>query len=141
MSILHTASGMCILAHMKPRRRRIILDTLQDMNRKEDQLARQRDSLERRMREIRRRGFAVHQRSRRYSALMALAVPILPEQDRVRGAVTIRYASPAMSIESAVERFIPVLGDAAKGIARRIKLHLDNRAKHAGAKTTSLTID
>ena len=134
MSILQTASGLCILANMSVRRRRIILDTLEKMNRKEDQLARQRESLKRRMREIRRRGFAVHQRPRRYSALTAMAVPIVPIGDHVRGAVTIRYASRSIRMEAAVESFVPILNEAADGIARRIQLHLENRAQHPGLK-------
>lgn len=134
MPILHTASGMCILAHMKPRRRKIILDTLEELNRKEDQLAKQRESLDRRMRTIRRRGYEIHHRARRHSDLTALAVPILLKRDQVRGAVTIRYARPAVSRETAVDTFVPVLNKAASGIARRISLHLENRERHSSAK-------
>jgi DNA-binding IclR family transcriptional regulator len=36
MPILHTASGICILSHMKTARRKIILGTLEEMNRKQD---------------------------------------------------------------------------------------------------------
>ena len=141
MPILHTASGICILAHMRPARRKVVLDTLEEMNRKQDQVVRQRDSLERKMREIRRRGFALHHRHRKYSDLTAISVPIVPAQDEVRGAVTIRYARTAMKLPSAIQEFMPVLTEAAGGIAGRIKLHFENQAIHAGQGTSNRIID
>jgi IclR family mhp operon transcriptional activator len=138
MPILHTASGICILAHMKSARRKIILGTLEEMNRKQDQVVRQHDRLERKMREIRRRGFAVHHRHRRYSDLTAIAVPIIPHQDQVRGAVTIRFARKALNLPSAIQVFMPALNEAADGIAGRIKLHVENLKSHAGERTSNL---
>ena len=139
MPILQTASGVCILAHMKPARRNVLLDTLEEMNRSQDQVARQRTSLERKMQEIRRRGYAVHHRHRKHSDLTAISVPIIPVEDEVRGAVTIRYARTAMTLRSAIQAFSPVLTDAADGIARRIKLHFENLANHADGEASQLT--
>jgi len=141
MPILQTASGVCILAHMKPARRNVLLDTLEEMNRSQDQVARQRTSLERKMQEIRRRGYAVHHRHRKYSDLTAVSVPIIPAEDEVRGAVTIRYARTAMTLPSAIQTFSPVLTEAADGIARRIKLHFENQANHAGEEVNNLAGD
>jgi IclR family mhp operon transcriptional activator len=123
MPILHTASGVCILAYMSSARQKVILDTLAEMDQKEEFVARQRDTLDRKFREIRRRGYAIHHRHRKYSDLTAIAVPILLVNKEVRGAVTIRYARTAMQLETAVETFMPVLTEAADGIAKRLDLH------------------
>jgi IclR family transcriptional regulator, mhp operon transcriptional activator len=131
MPILHTASGICILANMQSSRRKVILDTLEEMNRIQDQVVHQRDSLERKMQEVRSRGFAVHHRRRKHSDLTAISVPIIPAEGEVRGAVTIRYARTAMKLPSAIQAFVPVLNEAADGIAECIKLHLDKQARNA----------
>jgi IclR family mhp operon transcriptional activator len=130
MPILHTASGICILAFTTSPRQGVILDTLAEMDRKHDKVVHQRQTLERKFKEIRRRGFSVHHRHRRYSDLTAISVPILPENDEVRGAVTIRYARTAMKISVALDTFLPVIRAAADGIAVRLKLHLDRQADH-----------
>jgi DNA-binding IclR family transcriptional regulator len=91
------------------------------------------------MQEIRRRGYAVHHRHRKHSDLTAISVPIIPAEDEVRGAVTIRYARTAMTLPSAIQTFSPVLTDAADGIARRIKLHFENLASHADGEASQLS--
>lgn len=128
MPILHTASGICILAYMSSSRQGVILDTLAEMDRKHDKIVHQRSTLKRKFREIRQRGFSVHHRHRRYSDLTALSVPILPAGDEVRGAVTIRYARTAMKMSVARQEFIPVITEAADGIAKRLKLHFERQA-------------
>jgi IclR family mhp operon transcriptional activator len=128
MPILHTASGICILAYMSPNRQKVILDTLEKMDQKEEHVVRQRQTLERKFREIRRRGFSIHHRHRRYSDLTALSVPILITNKEVRGAVAIRYARTAMKLEMALQQFMPVLTEAADGIAKRLDLHLARQA-------------
>jgi IclR family mhp operon transcriptional activator len=128
MPVLHTASGICILAYMSAPRRKVILNTLAEMNREHDQIVHQRKTLERKFQEVRRRGFSVHHRHRRHSDLTAISVPILPENDEVRGAVTIRYARTAMKLSVAVQKFKPVIVDAADGIAKRLKLHFERQA-------------
>jgi len=130
MPILHTASGICILAYTNTSRQKVILDTLAEMNRKRDQIVHQRMALDRKFREVRSRGFSIHHRRRRYSDLTAISVPILPVEDEVRGAVTIRYARTAMKISVALQKFVPVINDAADGIARRLKLHFERQANH-----------
>jgi hypothetical protein len=40
-----------------------------------------------------------------------------------------------MNLPSAIQVFVPVLNDAADGIAGRIKLHVENLKKHAGKRT------
>jgi IclR family mhp operon transcriptional activator len=125
MPILHTASGICILAYTSKSRQRVILDTLAEMDRKHDQIVHQRKTLDRKFREVRRRGFSVHHRHRRYSDLTAISVPIMPPDHEVRGAVTIRYARTALKMSAAIQKFVPVISDAADGIASRLKLHFE----------------
>lgn len=128
MPILHTASGMCILAYMNRSRRNVILDTLAEMDRKQDKVVHQREPLKRKFSEIRRRGFSVHHRHRRYSDLTAISFPIIFEKGDVRGAVTIRYARTAMNLTTAAQTFVPEIRTAADGIANRLKLHLERQA-------------
>jgi len=125
MPILQTASGICILAHASAARRQIILDLLQATERPQDEAAHDRKSLEQKMRDVRHRGYAVHNRIRKHSDLTAIAVPIFPHEDRVRGAVAVRYSSSAVDLPQAVSRFVPLLQEAADGIANQIKLHLE----------------
>jgi IclR family mhp operon transcriptional activator len=131
MPILHTASGICILAHTASTRRRVILDTLANMNRQRDAVVHQRKSLNRKLQEVRRRGFAVHHRHRKHSDLTAISVPILLDDDDARGALTIRYARTAMKLPVAVQQFVPVITEAADGIAKRLQLHLDRQASNS----------
>jgi IclR family mhp operon transcriptional activator len=128
MSILQTASGICILAHMSPKRQNVILDTLAQMDKKKRLIVQQRDTLNRKLKEIRRRGFSIHHRHRKHSDLTAMSVPILLNNKEVRGAVTIRFARTAMKMEEAVAQFVPVLNEAACGIAGRLELHLERQA-------------
>jgi IclR family mhp operon transcriptional activator len=104
MPILHTASGICILAFTNPTRQEVILNTLAEMDREIQRVPQQRETLERKLLEVRSRGYSVHHRHRRYSDLTAISVPIIPKGDEVRGAVTIRYARTAMKMSVAVER-------------------------------------
>jgi IclR family mhp operon transcriptional activator len=127
MPILHTASGICILAYTGATRRRVILDTLANMNRRRDSVVHQRKSLNRKLQEIRRRGFSVHHRHRKHSDLTAISVPILLAGDDARGALTIRYARTAMKLPAAVRQFVPVIKEAADGIAERLRLHLERQ--------------
>lgn len=129
MPILHTASGICILAYMSSARRNVILDTLAEMGRTHDKIVHQRELLKRKFSEIRHRGFSVHHRHRQHSDLTAISVPIMPENDEVRGAVTIRYARTAMNLTTAAQTFVPEIRIAADGIAKRLKLHLERQAR------------
>lgn len=131
MPMLHTASGICILAFTPATRRRVILDTLAKMNRGRDAVVHQRKSLNRKLQEIRRRGFAVHHRHRKHSDLTAISVPILLADDDARGALTIRYARTAMKLPAATQRFVPVISEAADGIAKRLRLHLERQADNS----------
>jgi IclR family mhp operon transcriptional activator len=131
MPILHTASGICILAHTSANRCNVILDTLANMNRKHDTVVHQRESLDRKLKEIKRRGFSVHHRHRKHSDLTAISVPILLADGYARGALTIRYARTAMKLPVAVQQFLPVITEAADGVAKRLELHLDRQAENS----------
>jgi hypothetical protein len=50
------------------------------------------------------------------------------DESHVRGALTIRYARTALKLPVAAQQFVPVLTEAANGIAKRLKLHLDRQA-------------
>jgi IclR family mhp operon transcriptional activator len=133
MSILHSASGICILAYTSANRRKVILDTLAKMELDKDVIAKQRKSLERKFKEIASRGFSIHHRHRKYSDLTAVSVPILLKDNEVRGAVTIRYARTAMKLDAALQAFLPEIKNAADGIAQRLDLHFARHVENSAS--------
>lgn len=99
------------------------------MDSKHYEITYQRERLERKLREVRRRGFAIHNRHRKYSDLTAISVPILATRDDVLGAVTIRFAKTAVTFKMAVQTYVPEIIGAADKIAKHIKLHMESQTK------------
>ena len=125
MPILETASGCCILAHMTLNRRKIILDTLAKTAPENTATASNRTLFEKEMATIRKNGFAVKDRTRRYDDHTAISVPIMVSEDDVKGALTVRYSKSAYPLEKAIDMFRPSLKKAAEGIADRIEKHIN----------------
>ena len=130
MPILETASGLCILAFMHSSKREVVLATLAKLYQQQQQTKKERDQFANRIRRIKRCGFAVRHRPRKISDMTAIAVPILTGDSTVRGAVTIRYARTALSMEEATNNFVPVLRKGADGIARRVQIHINRQLKN-----------
>ena len=127
MSILNTASGICILAFMHKAEREVLLSMLADVNREQDQLIHSHERLKKILHRVYKQGYAVHHRHRNISDMTAIAVPILAD-DRVRGTLTIRYARTALPLKQASSKFVPVLIKAAEGLAERLSIHLDKQS-------------
>lgn len=130
MPILNSASGICILAFMDAVSRDVILNMLAQVKRKQDQLVHNRRELEKMFKKVCRQGYAVHHRHRNISDMTAIAVPIRA-QERVRGALTVRYARTALPLHTAVEKFVPVVTKAADALSRRLTIHLEKQLNNS----------
>ncbi len=128
MPILGTASGFCILAFMKSDDRQLLIDTLlssEDGNNDEyDQF-----SIQRELKTIKKNGYAVKIRTRRYTDQTALSVPIKNSKSIIKGALTVRYSSSAYDLDDAIKLFIPRLKEASDEIATKIDTHKEKALK------------
>ena len=129
MPILNTASGICILAFMVEGARDVILSMLAQVGRKQDELVHNRSKFDQTFGKVRRQGYAIHHRHRNISDMTAVAVPI-HAQERVRGALTIRYARTALPLEEAINTFVPILTKSAAGLSGRLDIHLQKQLSH-----------
>lgn len=119
MSVLTTATGLCLLAHLGRARRDALLEELTRRNPDTAMSARERASLENRLREIRTRGFCALDRRRLTTDATSIAVPVLDSAAVVRAAITLRFAKAAVAQPVAIAKFVPRLRQAARRIAAR----------------------
>jgi IclR family mhp operon transcriptional activator len=115
--LLTTATGRAYLAHCAPSQQETLIDILARSAKEDDRMARSRPELQRDLQEIRRQGYATATRTRRAIEENTLSVPILLE-DRVLASVTARFAASAVTLDAAVQRFLPKLRDCAAEIRR-----------------------
>jgi IclR family transcriptional regulator, mhp operon transcriptional activator len=118
LPLLMSASGRVYLAFCQPEQRDALLDILSRSTREEDKLARSRPEVERILDAAREQGYATNVRTRRISEEVALSVPIMVD-GRVLAAIAMRFATSAVPMELAVERFIPRLHETAETIRQR----------------------
>jgi IclR family mhp operon transcriptional activator len=119
MSVLTTATGLCVLAHLDRARRDALLAELSQRSPRSALSARERSALENRLREIRARGFCTLDRRRQATDATSIAVPVVDDRGLVRGAITLRFAKAAVALPLAIAKFVPVLREAAHRIAVR----------------------
>lgn len=115
--VLSSASGLCILAHMN---RTLFKQTLKELAREGLEPlpdAGARMELERQLMTIRKQGFSVYHRRRHRTEASTISVPVVIPGTRVPAALTIRYAKTAVATSTAIRDFVPVLKDAAAGVA------------------------
>lgn len=127
MPILETASGLCMLAYMPIKRQKLILKTLAKTNNDPKKIANNTAVLEKKLVKILNQGFSVKNRARRFADLTAISVPIITEEEAVRGALTIRYSRSAIALEQAVAKFVPSLMKTSLEIASRINLRINKQ--------------
>lgn len=113
--LLTSSSGRVYLAFCPPQQRDTLLDILARSSRDEDRLARSRLEVQKILDEARAQGYATAVRPRRVSEEVAMAVPILVE-DQVLATVAVRFSGSAVPLRLAVERFLPKLRDTAQRI-------------------------
>ena len=126
--ILGSASGPCILAHLSLTEQQDILNVLHDMGRLREQTKRSVKEIIRSLEVIRQQGYSMHRRQRnksyvgymRISDLTSLSIPIIKNNQEIIGAMTIRYATSALSKEKALNNFMPVMVKAASDIIEQV---------------------
>ena len=134
VQILGTASGPCILAYLSSTEQRDILNVLDASDRLKDQTEKNIEQILQKLKTVKRQGYSLHRRKRnknyvgytRVSDLTSLSIPIIKMDKKVIGALTIRYATSAVSNETALEEFKPVMMEAVSGIASQIDQSKDN---------------
>ena len=57
----------------------------------------------------------------RISNLTSLSIPIIKKNNNIVGAMTIRYATSALTKEKALKNFIPVMGEAVSKIVEQME--------------------
>ena len=117
MSVLTTATGLCVLSHLDSAGRQRLLDEIARRDPEKALSGRELAALEGRLREIRTRGFCTYDRRRQITAATSIAVPVIDAGGVVRGAVTLRFAKAAVTPPAAVSKFVPALREAAHRIA------------------------
>lgn len=117
VSILGSASGLAYLAFCPKEQRDTLLDMLAQSKNEKDRPARNRTKIYETLVDTRRQGFAVYRRKRRISDELSLSVPILAE-DRLLATIAIRFASTAVELPDAEQRFLPKLLATAQKISR-----------------------
>jgi DNA-binding IclR family transcriptional regulator len=103
------------LAFAPLQQRETLIEILARSNKEEDKPARARADLSRQLAEIKSLGYATAMRTRRLMEEITLSVPILLDE-RVIASLTARFASSAVPLKTALERFLPKLRQCAAKI-------------------------
>jgi IclR family mhp operon transcriptional activator len=127
--ILGNASGPCILANLSLIEQRDILNVLRDTGRLVDLTKQSVEEIIKSLKIIKKQGYSIHKRERnksyvgymRISNLTSLSIPIIKKNNNIVGAMTIRYATSALTKEKALKDFIPVMRKAASKIVEQIE--------------------
>lgn len=115
LPLLQTSAGRACLAFMPPPERDTLIELLRQSHGDGEPLAHDRQALDRLLEETRARGYATAVLRRSISDETTLAVPVLLQEKPV-ASVVIRFASAAVPMPVAVERFVPKLRDTARRI-------------------------
>lgn len=133
--LLTTASGRAYLAHSPAPQRDSLIEILARSNKDEDTLARARSDLLRMLAEIKTSGYATATRTRRMTEEVGLSVPVRLDE-RASASLTVRFASSAVPLKSALERFLPKLQQCAARISASYS-DGQNEARKRGAPQTA----
>ena len=129
--ILGCASGPCILAHLSLTEQYDILKVLDDTGLLREQTNESVEEIMRSLKAIKKQGYSMHRRKRnksyvgymRISDLTSLSVPIIKKNKHIIGAMTIRYATTAVSKEKAINSFMPVMDEAVSYIIEGVMVN------------------
>jgi len=133
--LLGTASGPCILAHLSFNEQLDILNVLDTTDRLKKQTNQSVEKIINSLRIIKSQGYSLHRRQRnksyvghiRISDLTTLSVPIIKKNKSILGAITIRYATSAVTEETALKKFMPVMLKAVSSIVERMEINQNNK--------------
>ena len=135
--ILGCASGPCILAHLSFTEQQDILNVLHDTGHLREQTNQSVEKIIGSLKIIKQQGYSMHRRQRnksyvgymRISDLTSLSVPIIKKNKHIIGAMTIRYATSAVSKEKALNNFMPVMVEAVSDIIERLMANQQQLSK------------
>ncbi len=113
--MLASAAGRAYLAFCPAPQRDALLESLARSSLPEDRLARNRIEVERLLNETRTQGFGMSHRARRVSEETSLAIPVRAKE-RILATLTVRYASTAVPLRTAIEQFLPKMREVAQKI-------------------------
>jgi IclR family mhp operon transcriptional activator len=134
--LLTSATGRAYLANCPVTQRDTLIETLARSLKEEDRVASSRHDLLRQLGEIKAHGYATSTRTRRMMEEISLSVPVLLH-DRVLASVTARFAASAVSLKTALERFLPKL----RQCAARISALFPEQQAEAALKSAPETAD
>jgi IclR family mhp operon transcriptional activator len=130
--LLTGSAGRVYLAFCPPGEREALLERLARSNQEDDKPARvQRAELERNFADVAAQGFATAVRTRRLAEEISISVPV-ELRDRAAAVLTLRFLSSALSLQSALERFLPKMRECAARISTSFsEQHAPERAVSA----------
>lgn len=114
--LLATSTGRAYLAFCTAAHRDELIELLAKSTKEEDKAARAREGLLQQLNEIRTQGYAATTRTKRLVEEASISVPVM-QGERVLAVLTIRVASSAVPLVTALERFLPKLQQCAAEIA------------------------
>jgi IclR family mhp operon transcriptional activator len=114
--LLTTSAGCVYLANAPAAQRETLIDILSRSNKDEDRAAKTHADLARSLAQIKTAGYAASANTRRQAEESHLSVPVL-QDDRILASLTARFAASAVTLESALERFLPKLRSCAAKIS------------------------
>ncbi|TCT03590.1 DNA-binding transcriptional regulator [Aquabacter spiritensis] len=121
LGLLSKALGRAYLAFCPLKERRLILDILARAPHPDSHIDSSEGEVESMLDAVARQGFAARGPSGERTPSSSLAVPIFElGSPRVLGTIGITYYSSAVRWEQAVERYVPLLQSAAKGIGQSV---------------------
>ena len=129
--LLTSSSGRVHLAFCAPGERDALIEVLARSNKEDDKPARARDELLRQLGDIKAQGYAATARTRRLMEEASLSVPVM-QGERVLAVLTVRFATSAVPLKTALERFLPKLQQCAVQISTLFSQHqAEARTDHA----------
>jgi IclR family mhp operon transcriptional activator len=117
LPLLTSAAGRAQLAFCSREQRESLLQILRRSTSESDKLAHNSAELEKILHETREQGFAMVLNPKRVSGEISIAVPVLIDGE-VLATVVVRFAETVVPLNTAVERMVPRMREAARRIAQ-----------------------
>ena len=113
--VLRSSSGRVYLAFCTDEQREVLLAVLQESDRPEDKIARNRQLVDRILTEVKKNGFAVFDNPS--MAEMSIAVPLHVKGNMI-GGIVVRFIRSAITADQAVEKYLSFMKRTADEISK-----------------------